>query len=205
MYGCMYVYAYMLYQCLHLGMYIGRHMILCIIHRLTCIYVHTYTYYIHTCVCLEVYMYVGRMHVPSFVYVSHGCFLDNKVSCLCSGHWFFNDWANYQLNFISFYWASYIYDLRRWSYSFTIHFVPLWVIPIWFIPWGSVYSSTTKSMYTQWNHAVLCTMEPNTSPYIAFKGMYDAIYDIISDITDDIIKIEYWKVSHQMHHFRDFS
>ena len=54
--------------------------------------------------------------------------------------------------------------------------------------------STTKSMYTQWNHAVLCTMEPITSPYIAFKGTYDILHDIIDDITDDVIKIEYWKV-----------
>ena len=56
-----------------------------------------------------------------------------------------------------------------------------------------MHSSTTKLMYTQWNHAVLCPMEPNVSPYIAFKGMYDVIHDVISDITDDIIKIEYWK------------
>ena len=37
-------------------------------------------------------------------------------------------------------------------------------------------------------------MEPNASPYIAFKGTHDIIHDIISDITDDVIKIEYWKV-----------
>ena len=58
-----------------------------------------------------------------------------------------------------------------------------------------MHSSTAKSMYTQWNHAVLCTMEPNSFPYIAFKGMYDIIHDIISDIIDDVIKIECWKVS----------
>ena len=53
-----------------------------------------------------------------------------------------------------------------------------------------MHSSTAKSMYTQWNHAVLCTMEPNASSYTAFKEMYD----IISDAIDDVIKIEYWKV-----------
>ena len=37
-------------------------------------------------------------------------------------------------------------------------------------------------------------MEPNASPYIAFKGMYDVIHHVISNITDDIIKIKYWKV-----------
>ena len=50
--------------------------------------------------------------------------------------------------------------------------------------------STTKLMYTQQNHAMLCTIEPIASPYIAFMGMYD----IIDDVTDDVIKIEYWKV-----------
>ena len=37
-------------------------------------------------------------------------------------------------------------------------------------------------------------MEPNASPYIAFKGMYDIIHDITNDATDDVIKIEYRKV-----------
>ena len=58
-----------------------------------CLYVNTYT---HTCTCMSAY-----------VHVSHrGVFQDNKVSCSCSGHQFFNNWANYQLNFIYFYWAS---------------------------------------------------------------------------------------------------
>ena len=34
-------------------------------------------------------------------------------------------------------------------------------------------------MYTQWNHAVLCIIEPIASLYIAFEGMYDIIYDVI--------------------------
>ena len=34
---------------------------------------------------------------------TQGCFQDSKVSCLCSGHWFFNDRANYQLKFMNFY------------------------------------------------------------------------------------------------------
>ena len=53
-----------------------------------------------------------------------------------------------------------------------------------------MHSSTTKSMYTEWNHPVLCTIEPTASPYIAFKGMYDVTHDII----DDDIGIEHWKV-----------
>ena len=57
-----------------------------------------------------------------------------------------------------------------------------------------MHSSTTKSMYTQWNHAVLCTIEIITFPYIALKETYDIIHDIIDDVTDDVIKIEYWKV-----------
>ena len=50
--------------------------------------------------------------------------------------------------------------------------------------------STNKLMYTHWNHAVLCTKELSTPPYIAFKGMYDIIYDVI----DDVMEIEQWKV-----------
>ena len=50
-----------------------------------------------------------------------------------------------------------------------------------------MHSSTTKLMYTQGNHAVLCTIEIIASPYIALKGTYDVIHDI----TDDVIKIEY--------------
>ena len=34
-------------------------------------------------------------------------------------------------------------------------------------------------------------MEPNASPYTAFKGTYDVIHDVINDITDDVIKIKY--------------
>ena len=34
-------------------------------------------------------------------------------------------------------------------------------------------------------------MEPNASPYIAFKGVYDVIHDVTNDVTDDVIKIEY--------------
>ena len=41
---------------------------------------------------------------------------------------------------------------------------------------------------------MLCSMEPNASPYIAFKGMYHVIYDVTNDITDDVIKIKYLKV-----------
>ena len=52
-------------------------------------------------------MTVCIRHAWLCMYVSHrGVFQDNKVFCSCSGHRIFNDWANYQLNFIYFYWAS---------------------------------------------------------------------------------------------------
>ena len=49
MYECMYVYAYMLYQCINLGVYIGCHLYM---------YIHTHTTYrhacIYTCVCMHI-------------------------------------------------------------------------------------------------------------------------------------------------------
>ena len=69
----MYVYVYMLYGCIYLGMYIGRWVCMCFhtwmyeliyicmyVNIHLCMYVHTYTYYINARVCMHICIYVFR-------------------------------------------------------------------------------------------------------------------------------------------------
>ena len=51
----MYVYEYMVYQCIHLGMHIGKHQYMCIQTLHTCIPKYMCMY-----ICIHVYMCVGR-------------------------------------------------------------------------------------------------------------------------------------------------
>ena len=60
MHACMY--AYMLYQCIHLIMYIGKH---------TCLHIDRHVYmYIHTCVCMYKYIDIHVCRHTCITYTS---------------------------------------------------------------------------------------------------------------------------------------
>ena len=77
MYGCMYVFVYMLYECLHLGMYI-----VCIydfVCAFVCIYVHKYIHDRHT----YINVYVAGISIHPFP-VEFSCFGGKILHCLIS-------------------------------------------------------------------------------------------------------------------------
>ena len=106
--ACLHAYTYIYsHKCEHLTMHVSINTYL---NNYTdsgiIAYTHTYTWNLTT-IHIHMHTYKYDVHILTCVDLLHrGVFWDNKVSCSCSGCWFFNDRANYQLNFIYFYWAS---------------------------------------------------------------------------------------------------